>query len=117
MGLFTENSIVFSEENGRRFENAVYLHLRRRTKELYYFQQKKECDFIVFEKGKPRELIQACYELTPTNLERETTGLYHAMEYFKKTTGKIITLKEKDTFSKAGKRIEVIPLHEFLKGY
>jgi predicted AAA+ superfamily ATPase len=28
LGLFTENSIVFSDENGRRIENAVYLHLR-----------------------------------------------------------------------------------------
>jgi predicted AAA+ superfamily ATPase len=114
LGLFTENSIVFSDENGRRLENTVYLHLRRKYKELYYFQEKKECDFVVIEKGKPKELIQACYELTPENVEKETNGLYTAMEHFKMTTGKIVTLNLKDSFTKAGKKIEVVALKEFL---
>jgi uncharacterized protein len=114
LGLFTENSIVFSDENGRRLENTVYLHLRRKYKELYYFQEKKECDFVAFEKGKPKELIQACYELTAENLERETSGLYAAMEQLKMPVGKIVTLNEKDTFTKEGKKIEVVPLKEFL---
>lgn len=117
LGLFTENSIVFSDENGRRLENSVYLHLRRKYKELYYFQEKKECDFVVFEKGKPKELIQACYELTPENVERETNGLYTAMEHFKMTTGKIVTLNLKDSFTKAGKKIEVVALKEFLSQF
>lgn len=117
LGLFTENSIVFSDENGRRLENTVYLHLRRKYKELYYFQEKKECDFVVFEKGKPKELIQACYELAPENVERETNGLYTAMEHFKMTTGKIVTLNLKDSFTKAGKKIEVVALKEFLSQF
>ncbi|MFM7428498.1 MAG: ATP-binding protein [Flammeovirgaceae bacterium] len=114
LGLFTENSIVFSDENGRRLENTVYLHLRRKYKELYYFQEKKECDFVVFEKGKPKELIQACYELTPENVERETNGLYAAMEHFKMSKGKIVTIHLKDSFTNAGKKIEVVALKEFL---
>jgi uncharacterized protein len=114
LGLFTENSIVFSDENGRRIENAVYLHLRTKCKELYYFQEKKECDFVVFEKGKPKELIQVCYDLTAANLERETSGLYAAMDYFKMPSGKIVTLNQKDKFNKDGKKIEVVPLNEFL---
>jgi uncharacterized protein len=116
LGLFTENSIVFSDENGRRLENTVYLHLRRKNKELYYFQEKRECDFVTFEKGKPKELIQACYDLTPTNLERETSGLLAALEYFDKPVGKIITLNQKDSFTKNGKKIEVIPINDFLLG-
>ena len=114
LGLFTENSIVFSDENGRRLENTVYLHLRRKYKELYYFQEKKECDFVAFEKGKPKELIQACYELTPENLEREISGLYAAMEHFKMASGKIVTLNLTDSFAKAGKKIEAVPLRDFL---
>jgi uncharacterized protein len=114
LGLFTENSIVFSEENGRRIENLVYLHLRAQNKEMYYFHEKKECDFVVFEKGKPKEVVQACYELTSENLERETTGLHAAMDYFKMPKGKIITLKQKEKFKKDGREIEVLPLREFL---
>ncbi len=113
LGLFTENSIVFSDENGRRIENAVYLHLRLKWKELYYFQEKKECDFVVFEKGALQQLIQVCYELTPENLERETMGLYHAMDFFKATSGTIVTFRQKETFWKENKKIEVIPLDEF----
>ncbi|MFN8887712.1 MAG: ATP-binding protein [Cyclobacteriaceae bacterium] len=114
LGLFTENSIVFSEENGRRIENAVYLHLRRRWKELYYFQEKKECDFVIFERGKLQQLIQVCYELTADNLERETDGLYTAMEFFKINYGTIVTFNQKDTFTKGDKKIEVISLDDFL---
>jgi hypothetical protein len=114
LGLFTENSIVFSDENGRRIENAVYLHLRTEHRELYYFHEKKECDFVVFEKGKPKELIQVCYDLTADNLERETSGLLAAMDYFNMPLGKIVTLKQKDSFKKDGKKIDVVPLNEFL---
>jgi uncharacterized protein len=114
LGLFTENSIVFSDENGRRIENAVYLHLRTAHTELYYFHEKKECDFVVFEKGKPKELIQVCYDLTADNLERETSGLLAAMDYFNMSLGKIVTLKQKDSFKKDGKKIDVVPLNEFL---
>jgi predicted AAA+ superfamily ATPase len=114
LGLFTENSIVFSDENGRRIENAVYLHLRTAHTELYYFHEKKECDFVVFEKGKPKELIQVCYDLTADNLERETSGLLAAMDYFNMSLGKIVTLNQKDSFKKDGKKIDVVPLNEFL---
>jgi predicted AAA+ superfamily ATPase len=114
LGLFTENSIVFSDENGRRIENAVYLHLRTAHRELYYFHEKKECDFVVFEKGKPKELIQVCYDLTADNLERETSGLLAAMDYFNMSLGKIVTLKQKDSFKKDGKKIDVVPLNQFL---
>lgn len=114
LGLFTENSIVFSDENGRRIENAVYLHLRTAHRELYYFHEKKECDFVVFEKGKPKELIQVCYDLTADNLERETSGLLAAMDYFNMSLGKIVTLNQKDSFKKDGKKIDVVPLNEFL---
>jgi uncharacterized protein len=114
LGLFTENSIVFSDENGRRLENTVYLHLRRKHKELYYFQEKKECDFVVFEKGKPNELVQACYDLNADNLERETAGLYAAMEHLNMSTGKIVTFNQKDKFSNGSKKIEVVPLSEYL---
>jgi uncharacterized protein len=116
LGLFSENSIVFTDESGRRLENTVYLHLRRKSKELYYFQEKKECDFVTFDKGKPKELVQVCYDLTPANLDREISGLLTALDYFDKPTGKIVTLNQKDFFSKNGKKIEVIPLNDFLMG-
>jgi uncharacterized protein len=114
LGLFTQNSIIFTEENGRRLENLVYLHLRRKYTEIYYFQEKKECDFVVMKNGKVIDLIQVCYELTPENLDRKTQGLIEAMEFFKMKKGKIITLKQNEIFNKNNCQIDVLSANNFL---
>ena len=113
LGLFTHASIVFTDELGRRLENMVYLHLRRKYTELYYFNEKKECDFITINQGKPAEIIQVCYDLNQDNLQREIAGLMDALNYFEEEKGKIITFNQKDRFEKDGKIIEVLPFHEF----
>jgi predicted AAA+ superfamily ATPase len=114
LGLFSQNSIVFSNENGRRLENVVYLYLRQKYKEIYYFQEKKECDFVVIEKGKVKELIQVCHELTAENMDREMNGLIEAMDFFNIKNGKIISFNQKETFNKGGKVITVLPANEFI---
>lgn len=114
LGLFTHNSIVFTDELGRRLENTVYLHLRRKYKEIYYFNEKKECDFIAIEKGKPAEILQVCYEINSDNMKREFEGLLDALQFFNQEKGKIITFNQKDIFEKDGKIIELIPANEFL---
>lgn len=114
LGLFTQNSIVFSEENGRRLENAVYLHLRRQTNEIYYYQSKKECDFVAMAKGKVQKLVQVCDKLTSENMGREMAGLKEAMDFFGVQEGQIVSLGQKDTFHQNGQTITVIPAHEFM---
>ena len=114
LGLFTENSIVFSDENGRRLENTVFLHLRRQYKELYYYSEKGECDFIAMEKEKPAAIIQVCHELHADNLPRELNGLTEAMDFFGVKKGTIVTLKQTDQIQEGGRQIEVVGLKEFL---
>jgi uncharacterized protein len=114
LGLFTQNSIIFTEENGRRLENLVYLHLRRQYSEIYYFLEKRECDFVVMKNGKVMELIQVCYDLTPENLDRESQGLIEAMEFFNIKEGKIITLKQTETFVKDKFKVKVMAAADFL---
>jgi uncharacterized protein len=114
LGLFSQNSIIFTEENGRRLENLVYLHLRRQYSEIYYFQEKRECDFVVMKNGKVIELIQVCYDLTPENLDRESQGLIEAMEFFNIKEGKIITLKQTETFVKDKFKVKVMAAADFL---
>lgn len=113
LGLFTHNSIVFTEELGRRLENLVYLHLRRTYQELYYYNEKKECDFIAIQQGKAKEIIQVCYDLNTDNMQRELAGLIDALKFFDEAKGKIITFNQKDYFEIDGKIIEVLPYHEF----
>ena len=116
MGLFTENSIVFSDEDGRRLENTVFLHLRRQYKEIYYYTEKGECDFIAMERGKPAAILQVCHTLNADNLPRELNGLTAAMDFFAEKQGKIITLNQTDFIQAGARSIEVVCLKEFLEG-
>ncbi len=113
-GLVHAMSVSKTEDNGRKLENLVYLHLRRKHREMYYFNNRGECDFVVFENGSPKELIQVCYELTPDNVDREVAGLLDAMKFFNFETAKIVTFDDSDEIEEDGYKINVVPGHEFL---
>lgn len=113
-GLINVNSGSFTEDNGRKFENLIFLHLRRTYKEIYYFSEKGECDFIAFKNGAFHQAIQVCYELNPDNLDREISGMIEALELFNIEEGTLVTISQKDQFEKNGKIIHVIPAYEYL---
>jgi uncharacterized protein len=113
-GLINANSGSFTDDLGSRFENLVFLHLRRQFKEIYYFAEKGECDFVVAEKGAVKQVLQVCYELTADNLDRELNGLHEAMDFFKLKTGTIVTLHQTDDFEKDGKKVSVVPAKQYL---
>ncbi len=114
-GFIRANTVSSSRNLGNIFENLVFLHLRRSYADIFYFSEKQECDFVVMKNNSPLKLIQACYELTPDNLDRETGGLFEAMNFFGHQNGIIVTMNQKDHFEKDGKSIEVVPAHVFLK--
>lgn len=101
--------MTFSPNEGRILENAVYLHLRRLGKEIYYFQGNGECDFVTTTRGTPEDLYQVCTNVNSLNMEREVNGLFEAMKYFDKKEGIIITGNQTDTFNKDGCTIHLIP--------
>lgn len=114
-GLVTVNSKSFTSDYGPLFENMVYLFLRRRFKEINYFSEEGECDFIAFRKAKPLEIMQVCYELTPDNLDRELNGLFEALTFFDIKKGHIITLNQSDRFERDGKIAEVVSCYDYFK--
>ena len=113
-GMITVNSGSFTEDDGRKLENLVFLHLRREHRELYYFSEKGECDFVVFNKGVAVDALQVCFELNPDNLDREINGLVEALTVLNLKKGRIITVHQKDRYEKEGRVIDVVPCHEFL---
>jgi uncharacterized protein len=113
-GMITVNSGSFTDDNGRKLENLVYLHLRRRFREIYYFSEQKECDFVVFQNGAPVDAIQVCFDLNADNLDREINGLLAALLELKLKEGTIVTLDQKDEYEKDGCIIKVFPCHEYL---
>ncbi|HNQ68703.1 MAG TPA: ATP-binding protein [Bacteroidales bacterium] len=114
LGIYHQNKIVFSPNYGHILENIVYLHLRRLGKEIFYYQGKGECDFLITDKGIPSELYQVCNEITSLNINREVNGLFEAMEFFKKEEAHIITQNQSDTFRKENLVIKAIPAWQWI---
>jgi len=113
-GFLSEVATLFTDNLGQRFENMVYLHLRRKYDKLYFYKGKGECDFVAFNRNKVEKLIQVCYRIDDMNLEREYSGLMEAMKFFKKTEGLIVTFDQKDIFEKDGLTVRLVAGHEFL---
>lgn len=114
MGITSEVSTAFTDNLGHKLENLVYLHLRRHYKELFYFKEKGECDFIAFDKGKASLAVQVCFKVEDANFEREYNGLLEAMKEFNLKEGTIVTFDQKDSIIKDGLTVTLIPAHEYL---
>lgn len=99
--------------DGARFENMVYLALRRKYKAISYFDNHGECDFIVSDRHVVTHAVQACVAITGNNREREFKGLLMAMKQFALSTGLIVTLNQRDDFEIDGLRILLRPFYEF----
>lgn len=113
-GFINANSVSFSNDSGRMLENLVFLELRRRNYDIFYFNESKECDFVVFEKGKIKSVLQVCFQLDEDNMDREVSALIEAMDYFNLKTAKIITVNQKDSLNLSGRSIVVEPFHEWI---
>lgn len=79
-GLCNRLGFSFSENKGRLLENAIFLELLRRGYELFYYQGKGECDFVVRSARKVISVIQVCWEINEKNMNRELSGLMEARD-------------------------------------
>jgi hypothetical protein len=114
-GLVNANTLSFSKDLGRLLENCIYLFLKRKGYQLYYFRENKECDFVVFEEKVCKQLIQVCEIVNNDNLKRETEGLLEAMDFFKMTEGYIITKNQSDTLVFGNKTIYLLAANKFME--
>lgn len=115
LGFYTENSISTSDNMGRRLENLIFLHLRRKYKQIFYYKEKGECDFVVMEKNAVKEAVQVCLSVNNENFEREYNGLLEAMKNLNLKEGTVVTLNQSDTFTKDGLTVRMTPASEFLE--
>jgi len=113
-GLSYANSVSFSKDKGKMLENQVFLHLRKKYREIFYFQENKECDFIIKDKGKVIQAIQVCYKFSRENQDREIKGLTEAMEELKLIEGLILTFNQEDKFEIEGKKIILKPVWKWM---
>jgi uncharacterized protein len=110
-GLRNAVSFKFSEDEGRLAENLVFVELKRKQKETYYWKGKGEIDFVIKHKDNSIDLINVCYgDEIP---KREIDSLYEFTEKHPKLkiNKRIIFTKDID---KKDKSVEYIPLWKWL---
>ena len=114
VGLAGINSLSLSKDLGRKLENLIFIFLKKKFKQLYYFSETNECDFIVVHRGEPYKAVQVCFELNQDNIDRELNGVVEALKHLNIKEGEIITLNQEDLFEKEGFQIKVIPAYKYL---
>jgi predicted AAA+ superfamily ATPase len=114
VGFKTAMDYPFSIDRGRIFENIVFLELRRKAEQIYYFKGKHEVDFYYTLSGK-EHLLNVSYEIeSPATREREIRGLDEAMQRFSLKNGTIVTSEHKEEIKTEAGKLYVIPLWEWL---
>jgi predicted AAA+ superfamily ATPase len=102
------------EDKSKLYENIVFLHLRRQTKDLYYFKQNQEVDFYARIESK-EYLINVSYIIEDEKTrKRELDGLLEAMAYFKLSEAYLITKNEESVVKIENKTIFIKPLYKYL---
>ena len=112
--VFNELGLNFSMNKGKILENIVFIELKRRGEEVYYYAAKNECDFLVKERTKIKEAMQVCYVLNKSNRTREIDGLLESMGKFKAKNGLILTHDQEEEIKVKGKKIKVVPVWKWL---
>lgn len=113
-GMIQSVTLSSNADAGRMLENAVFIELRRRTKNIWYYAEASfECDFLYGRDVVPENAVQVCYELTSENREREVRGLVETCKKFPGVKPLIVTFNQKDKISYDGMIIEAVPAVEF----
>ena len=113
-GILSAVDYSFSENHGKLLENLIALELLKSGKEIMYFRNNQECDFI-FKEKKTFSAVQVCYSIQDSDThEREVKGLILACEYLKLRKGTIVTFEEEDNFKTDNITIEVLPAYKYI---
>jgi len=121
-GLANAVGFRFRENMGHLAENIVFLGLKRMASkdpniEIFYWKNnlQYETDFIVKEGLKIKTAIQVCWDVAKKETkEREIRALLSAMDELKISEGMIITKDFRDEETIHGKKIEYLPIMDWL---
>lgn len=115
IGLNNATEFKFSDDIGKSLENAVFLELKRKEFDIYYYRtSKSECDFLVFDKNTISDVIQVTFDMSDENTKsREIKGLIEACKNFDLKSGTIITFDNEDELIENGIKIKIIPFYKW----
>ena len=106
-------SISLSEDYSKLYENMAFLHLRRKSSEIYYFKGKQEVDLYMH--GDQTYLVNVAYTIEDEKTrEREIQALLEGMVYFHLNRAYLVTKSRDETIEIDGKEIVVVPMWKWL---
>lgn len=109
-GLRNAVSFKFSKDEGKLAENLVFLELRKKGKNMYYWGKKNEGDFIIMENSGKLSPINVSY--SDEIDEREIKGLLEFQELYNKRIKDMVVITRNT--EKKEKGIKFIPLWKWL---
>ena len=118
-GLAESVAFQFSKNKGKFLENLVFLELRRKFSEIYYYKTSNdlEVDFLTKSGRKDIGLIQVADNLDSEKTKaREVKALLKAMDELKLKTALILTEDTEEDISQNGRSIAVKPIYKWLLG-
>jgi hypothetical protein len=110
-------SFTTSANEGRNYENLIYLELIRRGHDVYYWKSSndKEVDFIIKKGIKPVQAIQVSVNISSEEtLNREIEGLLEAYRELKIKDLLLLTRDEESTIINDGIEIRILPFWKYL---
>ncbi|MBR1608251.1 MAG: ATP-binding protein [Kiritimatiellae bacterium] len=103
-----------TRDAGRALETAVWREIKRKSGRLnYWADDMSECDFVWSDASGKFQALQVCLELGDENRGREFRGLLGAMRQLGLDEGTIVTLRQSDFACEDGRRIRIVPAHEW----
>jgi predicted AAA+ superfamily ATPase len=113
-GFLTAIDYSFSENYGKLLENMIAMEILKAGKEIMFFKDKKECDFVIKDKNK-LSALQVSYSVESEDTKkREFEGLYTACKFLNLKKGKIITFDEEFQTQYKDIMIEIVPAYKFM---
>ncbi len=114
-GLLNAVQYRFSDDTGKAVEQAVFLELKRREKDVSFFKTRFECDFVIREGQEAHQAIQVSLSLANEKTrKRELRGLLECCHSVGLKEGLIVTYDETDEILSDDIRITVLPLFRWL---
>ena len=115
-GLVNAITFSFLEDRGKLLENLIHRELLIRFRDIFYFKEKKECDFVAF-KGRKVYPIQVSYTVEDERaFQREVEGLLEACKFLGEKEGLILTYDEEKEVEMENIKILLLPAWKFLLG-
>lgn len=110
-----KNLVSIKPNYGRALENIVFMQLRRKFSDIFYYKGKQEVDFCFINNSNTTCLLNIAQNIQSTNTyQREVNGLLEGMNFFGIDSSTILTMETEETIKENGKAIHVIPVWKWL---